>query len=203
VVAREDGPTNRLSLSLSLANACNPLLQAHPPWAQDNTSRGSSPPLCSISRRPIWAGTRSDNFTRWSRDPPGSKRRQLARQVGACCVLTNNFPSSSRWVVPSNLFSPGRCSVLGVSSSCPSTTATTWYSFLRSATATTAVVSPPGGGGLDDVFPCGRRAASRSVPPPSSPQEEAGQPWPSRRRHLVGCRASRRHRHPGGGHVRR
>jgi hypothetical protein len=26
-----------LSLSFSLANACNPLLQAHPPWAQDNT----------------------------------------------------------------------------------------------------------------------------------------------------------------------
>jgi hypothetical protein len=29
------------------------------------------PPLCSISRQPIWAGTRSDNFTRRSRDPPG------------------------------------------------------------------------------------------------------------------------------------
>jgi hypothetical protein len=39
VVAQEDGPTNRLSL----ANACNPLLQAHPPWAQDNTSRGFPP----------------------------------------------------------------------------------------------------------------------------------------------------------------
>jgi hypothetical protein len=64
-------------------------------------------------------------FTRRSRDPPGSKRRQLARQVGACCVLTNNFPSSSRWVVSSNLSSPGRCSVSGVLSSCPSTAATT------------------------------------------------------------------------------
>jgi hypothetical protein len=40
VAAREDGLTSRLSLSLS-ANACNPLLQAHPPWAQNNTSRGS------------------------------------------------------------------------------------------------------------------------------------------------------------------
>jgi hypothetical protein len=50
-------------LSPSLANGCNPLLQAHPPWAQDNMSRGSLfPPLCSISRRPIWAGTRSDNL---------------------------------------------------------------------------------------------------------------------------------------------
>jgi hypothetical protein len=41
VAAREDGLTGSLSLSLSLTNACNPLLQAHPPWAQDNTSRGS------------------------------------------------------------------------------------------------------------------------------------------------------------------
>jgi hypothetical protein len=68
-------------------------------------------------------------------------------------VLTNNFPLSSRWVVSSNLFSPGRCSVSGVSSSCPSTAATTWYSSPRSATATTTVVSSPGGGELDDVFP--------------------------------------------------
>jgi hypothetical protein len=32
------------------------------------------------------------------------------------------------------------------------------------------------------------RAASGFVPPPSSPQEEeTGQPWPGKRRHLVGC----------------
>jgi hypothetical protein len=48
VAAREDGLTDRLSLSL--ANACNPLLQAHPPWAQDNTSRGSLFPPCVPSR---------------------------------------------------------------------------------------------------------------------------------------------------------
>jgi hypothetical protein len=61
------GRRTRLSLSLSHANACNPLLQVHPPWAQDNTKAATSPllflpPLCSISRRPIWAGTRSDNL---------------------------------------------------------------------------------------------------------------------------------------------
>jgi hypothetical protein len=44
---REDGLTD--SLSLSLANACNPLLQAHLPWAQDNTSRSFPPcvPSCA------------------------------------------------------------------------------------------------------------------------------------------------------------
>jgi hypothetical protein len=37
VAAQEDGLTHKaFALSLSLANACNPLLQAHPPWAQDN-----------------------------------------------------------------------------------------------------------------------------------------------------------------------
>jgi hypothetical protein len=37
-------------LSPSLANACNPLLQAHPPWAQVNTSHGSLFPPCVPSR---------------------------------------------------------------------------------------------------------------------------------------------------------
>jgi hypothetical protein len=91
--------------------------------------------------------------------PPGPKRRQLARQVGACCVLTNTFPLSSRWVVFNNLFSPGRCSASGVSSSCPSTAATTWYSSPRSATATTTVISSPGGGELDGVFPPWRKSS--------------------------------------------
>jgi hypothetical protein len=52
--------------------------------------------------------------------------------------------------------------------------------------------------------PRGRRTASGSIMSPSPPQEEeAGQPWPRRGWHLVGCRASRRRRRPSGGHVRR
>jgi hypothetical protein len=45
-----------------------PLLQAHPTWAQDNTKATGFPfavspsPLCSVSHRPIWAGTRGDNL---------------------------------------------------------------------------------------------------------------------------------------------
>jgi hypothetical protein len=191
VAAREDGLTNMLYPSL--ANACKPLLQAHLPWAQDNTSRGSLFPPCVPSRvDPSGLGHTAAIYSSVQGPPPGSKRRQLARQVGACCVLTNSFPSSSRWVVSSNLSSPGRCSISGVSSSCPSTAATTWTSFLRRATMTTTAVSPPDGGGIDDVFPHGGRAASGPIPSPSPLQEEeAGQPWPSRRRHLVGCRASR------------
>jgi hypothetical protein len=73
---REDGLTNRLSPSL--VNACNPLLQAHPPWAQYNTSHDSLfSPLCSISRRPIWAGTRSDNLL----VGPGTPRGRNADKI--------------------------------------------------------------------------------------------------------------------------
>jgi hypothetical protein len=60
-------------LSLSLTNACNPLLQAHPPWAQDNTSRGS--PYCFplvFRLAPTHLGWDTQRqFTRRSRDPPG------------------------------------------------------------------------------------------------------------------------------------
>jgi hypothetical protein len=117
-------------LSLSHANTCNPLLQAHPTWARDNTEAAGSPllflPLCVPSRAdPSGLGHAATIYSSVQGPPPGSKRRQLACQVGACCVLTNSFPSSSRWGVSSNLSNPGRSSVSGVSSSCPSTAATT------------------------------------------------------------------------------
>jgi hypothetical protein len=132
LAARENGPTHKaLALALPHAEACNPLLQAHPTWAQGNTKVASFPfclflppfVLRLAPTHPGWDTQRQ--FTRRSRDSPGSKCRQLARQVGACCVLTNSFPSSSGWVVSSNLSNPGRSSVSGVLSSCPSTAATT------------------------------------------------------------------------------
>jgi hypothetical protein len=129
VAARENGLTHKaLAPSLSLANACNPLLQAHPPWAQDNMRPQFPLTIFPLVFRlaPTHLGWDTQRqFTRRSRDPPGSKHRQLARQVGACCVLTNSFSSSSRWVVSSNLSNPGQCSVSGVLSSCPLTAATT------------------------------------------------------------------------------
>jgi hypothetical protein len=113
--------------------------------------------------QPIWAGTHINKFTGRLTVPAGPKRRQLARQVGARCVLTNTFPLSSRWVASSSLFSRGRCSALGVSSSCPSTAATTWYSSPRSSTATTTVGSP-GSGELDDDFPLWQKMNTRVRP---------------------------------------
>jgi hypothetical protein len=74
-------------LAPSHADACNPLLQAHPTWARDK-HEGRGFPLLRLSPSgfPPFAlrlalthlgwGTRRQ-FTRRSRDPPGSKRRQL------------------------------------------------------------------------------------------------------------------------------
>jgi hypothetical protein len=64
---------------------------------QDNISLVSL--LCSILHQPIWAGTRSDKFTGRLTVLAGPKRRQLACQVGACCMLTNTFPLSSKCVL--------------------------------------------------------------------------------------------------------
>jgi hypothetical protein len=93
--------------------------------------------------------TRSVKFTSRLRVLLGPKLRQLARQVGVRLRVGNTFPLSSRWTIFSNLFSPGRCSALGASSSCPTMAATTWYSSPRS-TPTTTVVGSPGRGDLDD-----------------------------------------------------
>jgi hypothetical protein len=61
--------------SLSLARALVAPTTSASPWRR--ITRAMFSPLCSISCQPIWAGTRSDKFTRRSRDPPGSKRRQI------------------------------------------------------------------------------------------------------------------------------
>jgi hypothetical protein len=77
----------RLSLSLSPTRTLvTPYCKRiHPPWAQDNTKAAGSPycspPLCLVSRRPIWAGTRRDNLLVGPGTPPGSKRRQLTRRA--------------------------------------------------------------------------------------------------------------------------
>src|SRR5688572_8536539 len=74
LAAQENGPASK-SPTLSHADACNPLLQAHPTWAQDNTKAAGFPftcffpPSCPVSRRPIWARTRGDNSLVGPRTP--------------------------------------------------------------------------------------------------------------------------------------
>jgi hypothetical protein len=126
------GRTGWRTVSLSLS----PLRTLVTPYCKRirpgrRTTRGRDFPLlffppCVPSRAdPSGLGHAATIYSSVQGPPPGSKRRQLVRQVGACCVLTNSFLSSSRWVVSSNLSNPGRCSVSGALSSCPSTAATT------------------------------------------------------------------------------
>jgi hypothetical protein len=78
------GRRTRLSLSLSLANACNPLLQAHPPWARDNTR-----PWFPLTVFPLvfrlapthlgWDTQRQ--FTRRSRDPRGRNADKIVKKT--------------------------------------------------------------------------------------------------------------------------
>jgi hypothetical protein len=62
---RADEQAHSLSLSRTLVIPTT----STPPWR--GVKRAAFSPLCSISRQPIWAGTRNDKFTRRSRDPPG------------------------------------------------------------------------------------------------------------------------------------
>jgi hypothetical protein len=140
----------------------------------------------------------------WSVDGPrGSKTPTVGAPGRGSLHVNEHFPVEFQMGSLQQPLQPGRCSTPGVSSSCPLTAATTWYSSPHSATATTTVGSP-GSGELDDDFPPWQKRNTRFALPPSSPEEEeTGQPWPCRRRHLIGCRAraSRRRRHPCGGHV--
>jgi hypothetical protein len=62
------------TLSLSLANACNPLLQAHPLWRRTTRSRGFPPSVFRLALTHLGWGMQRQ-FTHRSRDPLGSKRR--------------------------------------------------------------------------------------------------------------------------------
>jgi hypothetical protein len=156
--ARRDSLSLSHSRPRSLATLVTPTTSTP---VRDNISLISL--LCSILHQPIWTGTRSNKFTGRLTVLAGPKRRQLARQVGARCVLTNTFPLSSRRVASSSLFSRGWCSASGVSSSCPATAATIWYSSPRSTTAMT-LIGLPGGGKLDDGFPPWQKRNTRVCP---------------------------------------
>jgi hypothetical protein len=169
---------------------------------QDNISL--IPLLCSILHQPIWAGTRSDKFTSRLTVLAGPKRRQLARQVGACCVLTDAFPlkfqmgSFQQPLQPRTVLRFGSLEFMSRDDGydmvlLPSQRDNNDGRRLARRRRTRRRLSPRGGRGTPEFAPL-----------PSSPEEEeTGQPWLGKRWHLVGCRTrvSRRRRHPYEGHV--
>jgi hypothetical protein len=77
-VAREDGLTNRLalSLSLSLANACNPYCKRIP-LAQDNTSHGFPPLVFHLAPTHLGWGTQRQFYSSVQGPPRGRNGDRL------------------------------------------------------------------------------------------------------------------------------
>jgi hypothetical protein len=143
-------------------NACNPLLQAHPPWAQDNTSHGSPP--CVPSRADPSGLGHAMTILLIGPGTPGVKTPIVGAPGRGLLRVDEQLPvelqmgSLQQPLQPRTLLHFGSLEFMSLDA------ATTWYSFLRSTTATMAAVSPPGGGGLDDVFHPWRKSSIRVCP---------------------------------------
>jgi hypothetical protein len=95
---RAGGRADARALSLSLANACNPLLQAHPPWAQDK-HEPRFPLLFPLVFRlaPTHLGWDTQRqFTRRSRDPPGIESPTVLRTKIPRITRSALFPPVNR-----------------------------------------------------------------------------------------------------------
>jgi hypothetical protein len=206
VATRENGPTHKaLAPSLSHVNACNPLLQAHPPWAQDNTRPRfplTVPPPCVPSRAdPSGLGHTATIYSSiqgppWVKTPTvGAPGRGLLR-VDEQLPVKLRMGSLQQPLQPGTMIRFGSLEFMSLDGSYdmillppPRDNDNGGHQPAHPPAAESTTSSPRGG-----------RATSGSVPSSSPPtEEEAGQAWPSRRRQLVGCRASRRR--PSGGHV--
>jgi hypothetical protein len=137
-----------LALSLSHANTCDPLLQAHPPWAQDNTKVTVSPycfPPFVFRLAPTHLGWDTQRqFTCRSRDPPGSKRRQLG--------------SLQQPLQPRTMLRFGSLEFMSLDGS---------YDMILLPPPRdndNGAVSPPAGGGIDDVFPTWQKSNIQVCP---------------------------------------
>jgi hypothetical protein len=120
--------------------------------------------------------------------PRGSKTPTVGAPGSGSLRVNNIFSLSSRWTIFSSLFSPGRCSALGVSSSCPPMTAMTWYSS-PAARQQRRLLARPAESNPTTTSPRGERGTLGFTLPPSSLKErETRQPLSGKRQHLVGYR---------------
>jgi hypothetical protein len=115
LAARENGPARKaLALSLSLAPARTLVTpyckRIQPPWAQDNTkvavSPRCSPPLCPVSRRPIWAGARSHNLL-VGPGTPGVKTPTVGAPGRGLLRVDEQLPVKLQMGSPQQPFQPG------------------------------------------------------------------------------------------------
>jgi hypothetical protein len=188
------GRRTRLSLSLSLVNACNPLLQAHPPWAQDNT-RPRFPltvfPPCVPSRAdPSGLGHAATIYSS-VQGPPGVETPTVGAPGRGLLRVDEQLPVKLQMGSLQQPFKPGMMLCFGS------------LEFMSlDGSYDMILLPPPRDSDNGDRQPARRRRTQRRLPHVTEKQHP-GQAWPSRRQHLVGCRASRRHQRPNGGHVER
>jgi hypothetical protein len=147
--------------SLSLANTCNPYYERIP-LAQDNMSH-IFPLVFHLAPTHLGWDMQRQIYS-LVQGPPGVETPTVGALGRGLLRVNEQLPVEFQMGSFQQPLQPGMGSASGVSSSCPSTAATTWYSSPRSATATTTVVSSPGGGELDDVFPPWRKSSIRVRP---------------------------------------
>jgi hypothetical protein len=117
LVTWEDGLADSLSLSLSLADACNPLLQAHPTWARDNMEAAGFPfavfsPLRVPSRADPSALGHAATIYSSVQGPPGSKRRHCPNHIWHLRTVRSSKPDGPHYnsgTVPKAAFSGQDC----------------------------------------------------------------------------------------------
>jgi hypothetical protein len=111
LAARENGPAHK-ALALSHANACNPLLQAHPSAldAGQHEGRGfplyRSPPFVSRLTPTHLGWDTQRQFTRRSKDPLRSKRRQKATAINLTPHKASPLQSNEIFAEYVDVYSP-------------------------------------------------------------------------------------------------
>jgi hypothetical protein len=148
---------------------------------RDNTSRVS--PLCSISRQPIWAGTRSDKFTRRSRDPPGVETPTVGTPGKGLLRVNEQLPVEFQMGSLQQPLQPGTVLCFGS------------LEFMSLDGSYDMVLLPPQrDSDNDDRQLARRRRTQRRLPPVAEEQH------PGLSRHSPRCRRRRGNRgHAGGG----
>jgi hypothetical protein len=196
---RARGRANEHAHSLSLSrDACNPYYK-HP---RCEITRAAFPPCVPSCANPSRQGHAAINsLVGLVEGPPRSETPTVGAPGRGLLRVNEHLPVEFQMGSLQQPLQPGMVLRFGS------------LEFMSCDGSYDMVLLPPQRDSNNDGRQLARRwRTQRRLPPvaeeqhPGSPQEEeTGQPWPGRRRHLIGCRsrASRRRRHPRRGHVGR
>jgi hypothetical protein len=160
--ADEQDHSLSLSLSLSLSRTLVTPTTSASPWRRI-TRAAFSPLVFHLAPTHLGRDTQRQIYSS-VQGPHGVEMPTVGAPGRGLLRVDEQLPVEFQMGSLQQPLQPGTALRFGVSSSCPSTAATTWYSSPRSATATTTAVSSPGGGELDDVFPPWRKGSIQARP---------------------------------------